>query len=273
MKEDALDLALDATFQLVRFVEIAWGGLGNATEARKATLVLADYRNRNLPVGSPQHPTPEELEHAKKLEAFAAEQMPHFAFLHSLAAFRLWTILEVAVEDWLSELLQTHAELRVQPAFASLEGPLVDFVAMSVREQSRVLVECQKQRLSAPLKKGVGRFEALLNTVNLGGPVPDLQRRVLLEVAEVRNIVAHKNGRADSRFINQCPWFGANENSQLLVTHQHFQRYVTVAHWYLVELSRRYLTRYPEKQENPPKSLDERIDLLAVLEARLGPGA
>lgn len=229
VKEDALDLALDAISQLVRFVEIAWQGLGNASEARKAVLVLADYRNRKAPPGSPRHPTPEELDHAAKLEAFAAEQMPHFAFLHSLAAFRLWAILETAVEDWLSELLQKHAELRIQPAFASLEGRLVEFVAMSMQEQTKILIGGQKQRLASSLKKGVGRFEALLSTVSLGGTVPALPRRIILELAEVRNVVAHKNGRADSRFMNQCPWFGAQNNSRLTVTHQHFQRYVAAA--------------------------------------------
>lgn len=269
-QDGALDLAVDATFQLDRFVETAWQGLGYASEATRVAVALAGYRNRKASPGSPQHPIPEELERATKLEAFSAEQLPHFPFLHSLAAFRLWAILEAAVEDWLREVLQNHAELRQRPAFASLEGPLVEFAAVPVQEQNEILIERQKRRFGSPLNRGVGRFEALLDTVGLGGPVAGVPRRTLLELAEVRNVVAHKNGKADARFIERCPWFPAQKDHLLIVTHRHFHRYVTAAHWYLVELSRRHLTLYPETERDPGKTLTEIVRLLTVLETRLG---
>lgn len=63
-QDGALDLAVDATFQLDRFVETAWQGLGYASEATRVAVVLAGYRNRKASPGSPRHPIPEELERA-----------------------------------------------------------------------------------------------------------------------------------------------------------------------------------------------------------------
>jgi hypothetical protein len=268
-KEGAINLAVDATFELARFVEVAGSGLGWAANAKRITETVAGIRNRTRQNKEPIHPTATELAAAAKLEAFATSQAPHFPFLHSLAAFRLWAILEASVEDFARELLVDHPELRERPEFVRLEGALVPFVTASPDRQADILLTHLEERVSAPLKTGVGRFESLLAACGLGGGVCDSVRRVLLELSEVRNVVAHCNGKADGRLLQRCPWFSARENETILLTFLHFERYVTAAHWYLVELSRRYLQMFPESEPNPEQRLVDKSELLGHLEHRL----
>ena len=267
--DSAIDLAVDATFQLDLFVRTAWHGLDFAAHSTRVVKTLADYRNQTRQDASPPHPTPEELERAAKLEAFAAEQLPYFPFLHSLATFRLWAILEAGVEDWLRELLAIHPEMWERPRFAQLEGALVPFGLAAPHQQAEILFDGLKERLAAQLKIGVGRFETLLDACGIGGGVCDVVRRIILELVEVRNIVAHRNGKADERFLQQCPWFAGANDQTILVTQLHFQRYVTAVHWYLVELSRRYLALNPASEVDAPKRLADKRDLLDFLEAKL----
>lgn len=276
-RPDPLGIAVGATVELDRFVETAWGGLEYAEHAIKIVETLA--RSPYLR-GGPREPAPAEKERPAKLEAFAADQRPHFSALHSLAAFRLWAILESAVEDFIRRLLEDDS-FRHRPALLSIEGSLIEFASASLEEQCEILLARLKQRLGANLKVGVGRFESLLDAVGRGGPVDDLVRRVLLELSELRNVVAHKNGRADRRFLERCPWYGAREGEDLVVTHLHFHRYITAAHWYVVELDRRsavldlqqkeaeVLLR-PVQPEELTEILERLVKRLAAMEAELG---
>ena len=192
--------------------------------------------------------TIEEEKNASKLEAFAAEQKPDFPFLHSLAAFRLWAILETTADDLVLERLREDQDLWRKPIFMSIEGSLVQFTFALPTEQTEMLVTRLKQKLGAPLKIGVGRFEALFEAVDIAGEVADLPRKVLLELSEVRNVTAHKNGRADARFLEKCPWYEVDKGEMIRVTHPDFVRYKTAAHWYLVELFRRLAESSSEQQ-------------------------
>jgi hypothetical protein len=58
---------------------------------------------------------------------------------------------------------------------------LVQFTFASPTEKTEMLVTRLKQKLGAPLKIGVGRFEALFEAVDIAGEVADLPRKVLLE--------------------------------------------------------------------------------------------
>ena len=93
-------------------------------------------------------------------------------------------------------------------------------------------------------------------------------RRFLRELAEVRNVVAHSNGKADLRFVERCPWFGALAGKSICVTQKHFRRYVIGSRWYLVELSRRISTMY-SLLNNRAVETSKELDALARLEKSL----
>lgn len=260
-----LTIASSAMRQLTVFVEAAWQGLDYAAHARTMMEIVA---RSPYVAGPPRDLNSEEIERCARLEAFAVAQAPHFTYLHELAAFRLWAILENAAEDLVRECLRCIPEFRQRPEFTRIKGSVVEFASKSATEQIEFLVARQKEQLDSAFKIGIGRFECLLGTIELSGNVNDLVRRILLELAETRNVIAHRNGRVDKRFIERCPWFSATVGRPLYLTGRHFERYVVAARWYLVELSRRLAVKYAAS-DNRPVDTSSETATLQVLESRL----
>jgi hypothetical protein len=63
-----------------------------------------------------------------------------------------------------------------------------------------------ERNAGAPLLPGVGRFESLLKPFNLKPKITDEVRRELNDILAVRNLLVHRAGKIDRRFIELCPW-------------------------------------------------------------------
>jgi len=132
-------------------------------------------------------------------------------------------------------------------ALKKLEGPLLPFMMSSPSEQATFILKLlEKGRGGAPDQPGIARFESLLNQSGLEGGIDSLVKRTLFEHWAVRNVVAHRNGVADSKFIENCPWFGASDGTQLAVTPLHYKRYFIACLWFMAEVKRRLLVTYPQ---------------------------
>ena len=176
---------------------------------------------------------------AAKLEDFAQSQQARgFPYLYELAAIKLWSLLESAVEDVVSEEIRLQPRSRL-PDLTRIKGSLVEFMDATPDEQVDFLIEKLKESMDTPFKKGCGRFESLLNAVKLGGSVDDAPRKALFELCEVRNVLVHRNARADRRFREACPWFGATPEVPIQLNHNHFTMYGLAVVWYLLEIARR----------------------------------
>jgi hypothetical protein len=86
----------------------------------------------------------------------------------------------------------------------------------------------------------------------------------LLELIEVRNIIVHKGGRADARFLRRCPWLRISSGDRLLVTEQMLHNYAHVVSYYLIEVIWRWvrveghdLSQITELLETQTKALSE----------------
>jgi abortive infection bacteriophage resistance protein len=111
------------------------------------------------------------------------------------------------------------------------------------------------------LKRGIGRFEDVLNSIELGGPVNEKIKKLIIELYEIRNIVAHKNAVVDERFVNNCPWMETTVGEPINLSREQFSYYFLAVSWYVNEVSRRHLLRYPP--EDPSKfSSQESINKL-----------
>jgi hypothetical protein len=93
--------------------------------------------------------------------------------------------------------------------------------------------------VSANLKPGVGKFEALLDPAGLGGGTADCARKNLFELSHVRNLVVHRSSIVDARFKAACPWRKESVGDPLLPGSKDFKRYLFSSYWYLAELKRR----------------------------------
>ncbi len=247
-KRDDHDMAstlgphVDAIGSLDTFIRLAWAGMGYSSVATRVVEIVEGIRRDKYPTEDIRTTVlASRLDEARRLEAFASEENDNgFPYLYSLASIRLWTILEAAIDDMVLQELQREPERRKSEVVGKLRGPLMEFVALTPVEQADYLLDLLKREVGTRLRYGVGAFESLLEAVGLGGGVHDSIRRILLELGQVRNVLVHRNGRADARLISSCPWLNLRLGDTVRVRPDDFHnRYVGAAYWYLLELDSR----------------------------------
>ncbi len=238
---------LDASQELVVFVDLAWAGLHDALTAREMNDAMkrgyetlarspVDYG-----IAPPPTETQESLKRLEAAERFSSSQKAAgFPYLYGLAVIRLWAILESFVADLVVRLLRDWPTSRSTEAVRRLKGPLIEFADADPSSRAEFLVDMLAQDVRASLKAGVGRFEVILEAVGLTGTVADPVRRSIYEFSQVRNAIAHRNGIADARFIAACPWFGIAIGTHIPIDHSSLVRYNAATTWYVFELTRRW---------------------------------
>ena len=151
----------------------------------------------------------EEKDTADKSAAYAAKaQASDFALLHAHTVMGLWGALEAAVEDLASTWLENHPALLSRPKFMRIRVPVAIYETLTPAARFRLIISELQRDLGNDQSFGVGQFEKILTEVELTGAVPPRVRRLLLRAQQYRHLVAHRAGRADSRFLEICPDLG-----------------------------------------------------------------
>ena len=189
-------------------------------------------------------------------QEFAQRQFEQgFPYLFGFAAIRFCSILEIFVEDVVLRLIENNQSVGGLPIIRKLRGPLVEFLQSSSAKRAELLFNILVNDLNVPLQVGIGRYEAVLNAIGLGGSVDESVKKVLLELMEVRNVVAHRNGIIDTKFLRNCPWFGAKLGDPIRLAYPKFISYLNAIIWYCLEICRREMIVYPseniDKGESP----------------------
>jgi hypothetical protein len=227
--------------RLHRFIDLAVSGLKFGMEATRSVEQhrrVAQVLRRPDPYGT-EDTYQTALAKATELEAFAKEQASSkFSYVHELGIVKLWSILENAIDELTFERLG-DPQGRAYEALNSLEGPLLPFFNASPDEQSEFLLGKLKSSVKAPLQRGVGRFEAILNPIGLGGPVEPLVAKAFIDLSETRNVVVHRGGIADKQYLSRCPWNQTLLGDKLRVRKRHFDWHACAADWYVVEVDAR----------------------------------
>jgi hypothetical protein len=245
-----LDAASSAHNELRSFTVVAAQGLGWASEATR----IHELMTRTAAFGSDAAAQARHKDRAAAAEVFATGQRPlGFPYLWYLASVRLWTLLEVAVEDVVMEFLAVPDHIPMDSVVRRLEAPVLAFQALEANEKAETLINLLKEKTKSSLKPGVGRLEGVLDPVGLGGSVPDIVRRVVLELSQVRNLVVHKNAVVDRRFATQCPWVPCDVGQLLPINVGLFGLYGLGVDWYILTLERRAdaaLGQVPDPESN-----------------------
>ena len=98
---------------------------------------------------------------------------------------------------------------------SDIKVPYAVFEDLSPEDRVDTLVHELDQQRGA--KRGVDRFETLLNWVTLSGATDAVLAKNLYEMQQVRNVFAHRSGIADRRFVEACPYFGYSVGEQILL--------------------------------------------------------
>jgi hypothetical protein len=263
--QSSLGAYLSALGELHDFVRLAWEGLGYSMYATrvKTTLRRSNQEYKRMP----EDQFSQALADAQRIEDFAKEQAKQgFRLLYYMATVQTWSISEAMVHDFAVEWLTTLDVSQYPERFSELHGPLIEFIKAAPDDRAEYLVGELERQLGVSLKPGVSRFEAVLDSVGLGGRVAQSVRKSLLELQQMRNVIVHRRGRADRRFIEACPWVPCTIGEPIDLSEKEFRRYWLAASWYLLELDRRHGVKVGEEETDDFK---ETIELQRFIEEQV----
>lgn len=181
--------------------------------------------------------TIDELEKARKEAALAQIELDEgFPILHSQAVVTLWTLLEAAVRSFAAVWLENEpAALDCEPV-QKLKIRFSDYLRLQDSERFEYMAELLEGEVAAGRRNGVERFEGVLDALGFSGAVPDVTKRNLYELGQVRNAIVHRGGVADRQLVRACPWLTFEVGEAFRITPQMFLRYASAASKYITLL-------------------------------------
>ena len=198
----------------------------------------------------------ESLEAARYEAELAGREVENdFPVVHGQALIALVAMFEAFVKDFAAAWMRNRQEVLVHEDIAKLRFKLGDYLPLADDERLEYIAERLDENLP-PSLRGVSRVEAFLSPLGLSGEVADETRKTIFELHNVRNVLVHRKGEADRRFVDACPWMGYEIGDDIRVTHTDFERYITAQHDYLEEIIHRVrevfgLHRSPPKESDP----------------------
>lgn len=254
----------DEFTELDSFIHCALEGIGYSTVAGD---VIKTIRKSEQSRKSSSHPYltddyyKSRKKHYEKLKDFATREIEKgHPYLFSLVCVKSCSILEAAVDSLVVDLFKSYKHEEQSQKLLGMKGPLLPFLNASEDERAAVLRETLMQNIGADLKVGIGRFEAPLSELGLGGFVASNVRITLLELTEMRNVIVHRAGKVDSRLKERCAWLAFKIDDPLFLGIADYYRYTLAAQWYLMELDLRWKERLGEERNKELVELQKKLE-------------
>jgi hypothetical protein len=225
-----LESFVDAMDELSRFENVHTSSLNYVAELGPAVTHMLTQR------GFPD----EKLQTIRNLATAAdAALRSEQHYLSELVVIRLWAIIEVAVDGTAMLRLMQNDWWRTAEVARRVKGSLVDFAGLNTEQQLRVILDEIAQGAASRVRRGIDGFEELLGRLGLKGDLDAEPRRLLIQLAATRNVIVHKNGIVDNRFVAHCPWLRLTVGTRIIVTPHDVETFRTAAFFYVYELGRR----------------------------------
>jgi hypothetical protein len=186
------------------------------------------------------HPTGKrltDLANATKLAELAQQEVDAgFPLLHEQAAISMWSSLEATVKECLAQWITREPSAKQKDKLKKIKISYADYESMAPDDRAYYIVDMLEREVAAPFKQGVTRFEVLLQIFGLDGPVEENVGKTIFELNAVRNVLVHRRGIADRRFVEACPWLGLTVGERLKVDRVAIARYGEATSKYIYTL-------------------------------------
>jgi hypothetical protein len=243
--------------RLVGVWELAGRGIAALSQGVPLARSLADYR---MVVDKRTALTKQEIagiEAAERDAALArAEVDSWLATINAMMLVASWGYLEAAVEDLTTAWLVNVPSSIETREVTRLQVRLGDIVGLSPGDLGTLVVRELQKSVKAEEAAGIGRMEAILRPIGLGGGFDEANRRLLLEASEIRNILVHRGGRVDRRFVDRCSWLGYRPGDNVTLSAQMVSAYVGACIYYILEVLNRIRARSPREAESATDTKD-----------------
>lgn len=175
-----------------------------------------------------------DLENATADAAFTkSERDDGFPLLHAYTLVTQWGALEAGIEDMLVGILVNEPKVLEKDEFAKVKIPLSKYELLDKEERMRFLLSEVQRAQSSGIAQGVNTFENVLQVFDLSGSVEEDVRIGLWEINHVRNVLVHRDSRADLRLVQACPSINLKVGDRVLITHERYGYYANILSDYL----------------------------------------
>lgn len=176
-----------------------------------------------------------------QLEEYVGVQIPDLYDLYSLVVVRLWSILEAYVDDVCALLLTCLSPENLSEKMKRVRIPIELALSEPSEERTEGIIGAIQNSVGAQLKSGVGRFEEMLQILDLGGAVNTGVKNALFELSKYRNCIVHSDGIIDTDLCTAIPVFRNVKGTRLGVTAKEARQFLFAILWYFIEIQRRLL--------------------------------
>jgi hypothetical protein len=166
-----------------------------------------------------------------------------FPITYSQFLVDTWGLLEACVRGLVARWLESERVAMQSPAVQRLKVRIGDYERHLGSARFQLIVQLLEREEASSLRNGVDRFESILKSVELDGPVPDSLKRALYELSQLRNCVVHNARRVDRQLIEACPWLDLILGSRLKLKYEEVRRYHRAAMDYSILLLVRVANR------------------------------
>jgi len=173
------------------------------------------------------------LQSSKDDAAFAADEIKNgFPTILSHHAIALWAGVETAIEQTILGLIR-----RVQDAHDLIiaHSPTLNaekFKTKTANDAEKALSLWDREIKAHSFDRSMQMLAALKVPVTISTE----HRRSLIELSEVRNVLLHKGGFADARFLDKCPWLKLKVGDAFKVDVKRLGDYFDAASQFAVDL-------------------------------------
>ncbi len=238
---------LDSIFITNRLLRLSVNGLQIISNRPQMVQRVID-----LTVQAGQEVTAElnsDLESATADAAFTRNERDNdFPYLHAYTLVGQWGALEAGIEDMLVGILVNEPRVLQKDDFSKVKIPLSNYELLDKEERMRFLLSDVQRTLSSGIAQGVNTFENVLQVFDLSGPVEEGVRTGLWEMNHMRNVVVHRDSRADLRLIQACPSVNLRVGDRVIITHERYGYYSNV----LIDYIRLVICRLGKRYDAPP---------------------
>ena len=195
------------------------------TSTRTLLEVVSESANFSLHVASLMRSSPvssterfEETSVGYMSESLQREIDNEFPLLQANALVGLWGALEACIDDLCLLWIQCMDRQSLGQALGGARVKIGEYLSLEEDERWKwILLQLQRSD-AASLRTGIGQFESTLKPLGVSPQVDDAVRNTLFRIKSMRNLYAHRAGRADAKFLQDWPGHPANVGQLVVPT-------------------------------------------------------
>jgi hypothetical protein len=185
------------------------------------------------------------LEVAQKDAELAANEIQSgFPVIYSNGIVAQWALLEAMTRSILVAWIKNDSTILRKEIIGKLRIRIGEYELLTQEERYHYIAELLEAEVSAGLRYGIDRFEALLKPIGLDGATPKQLRKDIFEFGQVRNAIVHRGGIADRQLLKACPWLKFQVGEPISIHKEDFERYGDAALNYVTLLIARSAQRF-----------------------------